>query len=210
VPTLPKIGIEKCLIEFVGKQNLSMESAVSKPLRSLILTSISVGQENPGVTPESLFPEMSRRALTAHFIDEGRKLYDFHLARYRSVHFIALAIDAGKLGHNNYLDILITNSYLDAPPLIFKAISNFKGDINGYRDEIKNAITEVETDGFAVAGIVSDNLRVQIKAITEVQEENANSFLHIPCGCHCLALGIKDFCSQNPRIEQAVHSIELF
>jgi hypothetical protein len=112
---LSKVEIQKSLISITGKTNLSLEAASSQTLRNMILTAIRVGQENPTVEPGSLFPMTSRRVLTAQFIDADRRLYDYHLGHYRAHHFIALAIDAGKLGRCYYLDILITNAFLDAP-----------------------------------------------------------------------------------------------
>jgi hypothetical protein len=119
-------------------------------------------------------------------------------------------VDAGKIGHVNYLDIHITNAFIMSPPHIFKAISHFAGNLMSYKQEISAAISELQLDGFAVSGIVSDNLRVQVSAIEDVKAENGDTFVHVPCGCHCLALAIKDLCPQNSIIARAVAHIEEF
>jgi hypothetical protein len=205
----PNILIQP-LIHCAGNLNMAIESAISESMRKLVLPSIRMGQENPNVPPASLFPVTSRRVFTEQFIAEGRALYDQHLQRYRANQYIALAIDAGKLGHANYLDILITNAYIDAPPLIHKAVSHFAGTTEAYVHEICGSISELERDGFAITGIVSDNLRVQVSAIEAVQEEKNHTFIHVPCGCHCLALAILDLCTQNDALAQAVAHIEAF
>lgn len=209
-PKLPKAAIQKSIFQFAGKANLSMDLTASSSMRSVVLTSIRVGQENPTIKPDTLYPITSRRVMTLRFIDAGRQLYNVHLQQYKEQRYIALAIDAGKLGRTNYLDILITNAFLDAPPLIQKAIRHFAGDFPSYHNEISTTITELEADGFVVGGIVSDNLRVQVKAISQVQVEKKNKFLHIPCGCHCLSLAIKDLCDDNRAISRAVSVLHDF
>ena len=77
-------------------------------------------------------------------IQEGMRLFDEMLEHYISYNFAALSIDAGKLGKHNYLDIVICNSLVDLPPLIFKAYQNFKGDTDSYVQKIQNAILEIE------------------------------------------------------------------
>jgi hypothetical protein len=49
-----------------------------------------------------------------------------------------------------------------------------------------------------------------VAAIGDVQTAKGKSFIQIPCGCHCLALGIKDFCERNLTTAHAVKSIEEF
>jgi hypothetical protein len=209
-PKLPKIQIQQSLLEFGGRFNLSMESVASPAMRNLILTTIREGLEHPNIDAASLYPMTSRRILTTRFIDAVRRLYDHYLREYRAQRYIALSVDGGKLGSSNYLDILITNAYIDAPPLIHKAIRHFRGDFPSYHNEILGAINELEADGFVVSGIVSDNLRVQISAISTVQSDKMNKVIHIPCGCHCLSLAISDFIKQNHVLSQADSCLEAF
>ena len=98
--------------------------------------------------------------------------FDLYIAEYRKYGIIALAVDAGKLGSVNYLDILICNAYSKLKPVIFRAFQNFKGDQFNYQGKIKKAITDVNNYGLEIAIIVSDGLRVQHSAIELVIAKN--------------------------------------
>jgi hypothetical protein len=115
IPILPKNSLRSALLNVAGKENLSLYTAAGKPLHDLILKSIIIGQQNPDVDPETLFPPYSRKTLTAEFIQMGQKLYLKFLKQYLFHKNIALSIDAGKLGSSSYFDILITNAFLNLP-----------------------------------------------------------------------------------------------
>jgi hypothetical protein len=124
---LPNSTIEKVLIQLTRKSNLSIDSSVSKPMHNLILNSIREGQKHINVNIFSLYQAISRCILIEHMIIEGRTLYYHNLARYHTYQNIVLMIDVGKLGHINYLYILIANILFSGPPLIYKAIRHFSG-----------------------------------------------------------------------------------
>ena len=71
------------------------------------------------------------------------------------------------------------------------------------------SIDELKKEGFIIAGIVSDNLRVQVSSIHEVIEEKG-FFFHIACGNHCIHNAIKDACLENEMLGAMVKELENF
>lgn len=199
--------LQKAHLFFAGKVNLSLENSVSDSLYWLIYEAIKIGQSHPNQNPSSLYPKVSRATFTKRFINQGFQLYDELLENYKQIKYVALAVDAGKEGSKSYFDILITNSLHNLKPLIYKAIEYFPGDFDSYHNEIVNAITELESRGYIVTGIVSDGLRVQSKAILAAQKTIGNTFIKVPCSCHCLNLAINDFMDS---LENANKCIETF
>ena len=84
----------------------------------------------------------------------------------------------------NYFDILLTNALISQTPLIYKAYQYFKGNMESYKNRIVEAIQSLKEENVETAGIVSDNLCVQVSSIKLVQNEYP--IFHIPCGAHML------------------------
>lgn len=59
-----------------GKHGISLETAVGKLMRNLILTAIRIGQQNPAVDAEILIPAISRKTFTRNLIKQGKALYE--------------------------------------------------------------------------------------------------------------------------------------
>lgn len=161
----------------------------------------------PNSDPATLYPQISRTSFTKYFISYANEIYEAVLSKYREIGNIALAIDAGKEGSKYYFDILITNALLDMNPLIYKAIEYFDGTYESYYDKILSTISDLQEKGFNVCGIVSDNLRVQVKAIRQAIEDTGNTLIHVPCSCHCLNLAIIDYLNS---LKDPIECIETF
>ena len=66
---------------------------------------------------------------------------------------------------------------------------------------------ELKSQGFKVAGIVSDSMRVQVSSIHEIIEESEFRF-HVSCGNHCIHNAIKDAFETNETMAQMLRCIE--
>ena len=202
-------SIIDALIQVTGKHNLSLETAVSHSMRKLILSAVILGQNNPRSNPSDLIPSLNRKSFTRDLIQKGMSLFDEFIAQYRQFHFVAMSIDAGKLGNKNYFDVLICNALTSLKPILLHAFTDFKGDKLNYTEKIMSCITEIEELGLTVSGIVSDNLRVQESAITSIIDEKKTLF-RVQCGAHCLHNALKDFFKSNSANSLILNKIERF
>ena len=196
------------LTAFAGKYNLSLEAAVSNALLKIMEQSFIIGQQNPDATPEEIFPALSRRKFTRHFIQAGKSAFDEIIGKYQEFKYAAISIDAGKVGFKNYLDIVLCNALSNLKPIIYKAYQNFRGDTSQYVSKIKTVISEIEANNIEVIGIVADNLRVQTSAIDKVIESRPKLF-HFSCGPHSVHNALKDFFS-NDDLAKHIKIIEAF
>ena len=186
-----------------------MEAVISKYLRSVLVTAFQLGQQHPNSNPEEFIPSLNRRSFTKSLIREGRAIYQDVLNQYKRYRYIALAVDAGKLGSMNYFDILLCNALTNINPILFKAYQYFLGTLNDYEQKLEDAINAVQEEGLIVTGIVSDCLRVQTAAIYNIISVYPG-IIFVPCGAHAVHNGIKDAISANPDLRMMVTTLESF
>ena len=153
--------IEKKLILYVAKTNQSMSAASSEELHDLILTSIRFGQSHPNEQAEFLYIHNGRKGLTRKVIQTAGIIKNAHIEKLKAYGYIAIAIDAEKMGSKHILDVIISNVFSKEAPLNFKTFYNFTGTAEAYKDAIKETVNELNEIGFTVSGIVADNLKVQ-------------------------------------------------
>ena len=201
--------IETKLAILTGRHGISLEAAVGKLMRNLLLTAIKIGQQNPSIEGELLLPVLNRKSFTKSLIKKGKELYDEYKEQYLKYKFISLNVDGGKLGSTNYFDVIITNALLQLKPIIFKAYSHFRGNKFNYKEKLNEAIEQLQEEGFVVAGIVSDDLRVQVNSILEISLESHFLF-HVSCGNHCVHNAIKDAFDNNGELGKMLKNIEQF
>ena len=121
----------------------------------------------------------------------------------------SLAIDAGKEGSKNYLDILLTNALVPEKPLLYEAIELYDGSFDSYYNAISETILNLSTQNIKVSGIVCDNLRVQSSAIEKVISDYGKTFIKVPCSCHTIQLSINDL-FKEPKMSDSLSCIETF
>ena len=197
------------LAKYAGKYNLSLNAAVANSLKRLLLLSFQLGQQNPNSPPEDFIPSLNRKSFTKSLIAEGLRQFDSIMSEYNKFKIVAIAVDAGKLGSSNYLDIIICNAFADLHPVLFKAFQNFHGTQIDYVTKINTTITEIEDYGLSVTGIVCDGLRVQTNAINSIIEKRPCLF-HIPCGAHSLHNAVKDMTKDHSTFQMHVDYLETF
>jgi hypothetical protein len=162
------VDVESQRISFIGVQNAGFQVGSSTELFGMIYASIKLGQvaEREGVvaTPEMLFPWRSRHTTARRFNFVSAAAEPNRLRPYQDVGFACMGIDAGCIHSLVFLDIVMLHPFVPAPPVLFKSIRDFQGTRQGYRGQIRVAISEFRR-------IVGDNLPVQIIALTAGTDE---------------------------------------
>ena len=100
---------------------------------------------NPEGKTSSLFSQMSRNNFSTQFMELGNKIYNENLQNYMNYEYNSLAIDAGKEGNKNYLDILLTIALVQEKPLLHEAIELFDGSFDSYYNAISDTILKLST-----------------------------------------------------------------
>ena len=202
-------SLTKKLAVFSGKYNISLEASVSNSMKKLLVAAFTLGQQHPTANPQDIIPSLNRKTFTKQLISEGVELFDEIIEKYKQYRFAALAIDAGKLGTKNYLDILLCNALIEIRPILYQSYVNFRGNQESYVAKLKDTITKVKEHGLIVSGTVCDALRVQNSAINEILEEN-NDFFHFYCGAHSLHNALKDAFRDDGELDHFVSVVETF
>ena len=205
----PSDAIKEKLYALTGRYGIAIEIAVGKLMRNLIFTAIKIGQENPTADIETLTPLLNRKSFTKDLIRRGKLLYEEVKNQYLEYKFVCLNVDAGKLGSTNYFDVIIANSLIPIKPIIYKAFSHFRGDSFDYKSKLNHVIEELEAEGFTVAGIVSDGLRVQVNAILDIIQ-NSHFLFHVSCGDHAIHNALKDAFRQSEELNKMLSDLENF
>ena len=205
----PHEHILKTLASFTGKYNLSLSAVVSNAMTKLIKEAFRIGQQHPNQEPEDVLPSLNRKKITKVLLARGEELYGDCLNQYKKLKYVALSIDAGKLGNHNYLDAIISNALLNVQPLLYKAYLNFDGTTKNYREKVFSMIQEIEENGLIVTGIVCDNLRVQTSGIMQAFLAFPDKF-HFECNAHALHNGIKVSFSNDAVLQHFLDSLEIF
>ena len=169
---------------------------------------LKFGQSHPNEQAEFLYVHNGRKGLTRKVIQTAEIIKNAHIENLKAYEYIAIAIDAEKMGSKHILDVIISNVFSKEAPLNFKTFYNFTGTAEAYKDAIKETVNELNEIGFTVSGIVADNLKVQWDALNSAMNEFPN-IRAIACGCHTLNLGIMDF-TENPQFDEFISAIKKF
>lgn len=215
--TNPFKNLSQSVNKFTATANLSFKQVTSKDFREVILSAISLGQENHSADPEMLFPKVSRKSFTAKWNEECEKLFARQLKEYSKQAGSALAIDAGKHKSRPYLLVIITNILISTPPLLLKSIKYFGGKSIDYKTVMTEVITDLMKDGIKISGIITDNLRSQTSAVNHrmpnsfqnspYRPKYIKSVIWISCACHSLALAINDMIKKNEEFSTAYDNL---
>ena len=206
----PKTVLSDQLARFTGKFNLPLESVVSNSMKKVLLTTIKLAREFPAIPAEQLLPSLNRKSFTKTLIQSGLSIYKDIIEQYKKLKYISISVDAGKLGPHNYFDVLLCNALIELKPIIFRAFSHFHGNSFDYIEKLSQVIENLKSIGFTIAGIVSDNLRVQCSSISIVIAQNDPQFFHIRCSAHSLHLGIDDAFRSDPALKSLLNSLSNF
>jgi hypothetical protein len=177
----------------------------------LIRTAIQVGQCNPDVTPESLFPRLRRQAIATAFHEISDRMSETLVAGFRQVRFVAIALDAGSIKRRSFLTILLANALIEKKPFVLRIIRNFPGKFDDYSDAFESALGLIRDFGLILSGIVSDNLKVQTSVVSHLskrsplrQQHDLKGIRFFPCACHTFNLAFCDAQKSDGEVGSAL------
>ena len=112
----------------------------------------------------------------------------------------AFQIDAGTVNKKKFLVFIISAKQRCPFSFLFDIDMNFDPTLNGYRKSVYDRIKKAKEKGINIIGIVSDNLPVQIKAISHeskcsIQKKytDVSCIIHLRCCNHLLNLAYRDW-----------------
>ena len=120
-------NIEEKLFNLVGNSNLSIKTATSTEMFSLIESAFELGKLKNNSNFEDLFTKTCRTTFTKRFIEYSNNIKNNRIFTFRGCS--ALCIDSGTIGSTSILNIVLINANKkEDKPILFKSIWNFKGN----------------------------------------------------------------------------------
>ena len=203
----PINDIEEKLFLLVGKSNLSIKTAASNELYSLLASTFKLGQLKKDQGFQNVFSKICRTTFTNHFIEYSKNIKTNRILKFRGIS--ALCVDSGKIGGTSILNIVLINvNKTEEKPILFKSIWNFVGCFESYKKEIFEAIIELKKYNIEISGLVTDNLPVQVKVldhrnvsslINNCEDKIISNLIRVPCQCHTINLALNDWLSDEKR-----------
>ena len=80
------------LAEITGKHALSLETAIGKCMKNLLISAIRIGQQYPTANIEDLLPSMNRRSFTKQLIKIGMEKYEEFKKVYLKYKFVSVNV----------------------------------------------------------------------------------------------------------------------
>jgi hypothetical protein len=192
------------LYRFIGISNVSLNAVVSQEFRHFAQSLVDTGKNNPNAMVEHLLPIRNVRQFRNAFVQYESAIQDKYIQQFRGA--AALAIDAAKICNRNVLNIMLINTRLDIPPILYKSIRDFDSRSIGYRKEIRQAVVELQQHRIIICGITTDNLKAQVMAfgkslngdeVIERGKDPMQCLRRVPCQCHTMSLVINDLISRS-------------
>ena len=116
--------------------------------------------------------------------------------------FASFLIDAGKINQHSMLVFVLYRQHIT--PIIYDFIYDFDSSYENYREAAHDIILKAKKDNITITGIVTDNLPVQLMALSQENEasfqniyEDAEATIHLRCCNHLLNLSFKDWMKQD-------------
>jgi hypothetical protein len=214
IPESTSFDILKHFMWLIGRRNISFRTAESTEMRELIRTAIQVGQCNPDVTAESLFPDINDGGIANAFHHVSDELSGELLEHFKLVKFVAIALDAGSIKRRSFLTILMANALLKRKPFVLRIIRNFPGTFESYAQAIDSAVEFIEGLQLVLVGIAADNLKVQTSVVSHLSKRSTlrkNSRLKgvrfFPCACHTFNLSFCDAQKSGGEVGNALKAM---
>lgn len=216
--------------KFICKTNISLKSAVSKELytllekifndsQHLIMKQLPDSIKTKIILPQfkDYFPIHSRQKLSKDIIEFANNVRDVTLSNLHTYKYVSFSLDGGSLNTVPVLDIILQNPYFRGKPLLIEARNRFTGTRECYIDIIKNVIeNKVAPRDLKIASFNGDNLAAQKSAFNDADDsilkkndlsKVCGGALYFPCVCHVTALGFKD-CIRGTPLDEITSKIQ--
>lgn len=199
-------SFEEQMFIYLGSSEISINSFLTNETYSFLKFIYNFGQNNPSKSFEEICPILSRKTLTKKLINYSNLLKNDIISKFSG--YSSLCIDAGKVGHENVLNIVLVKANVpELKPFLFETIYGFRGDYESYKSQIVKTIKTLEQNKIFISSIVSDNLPVQIKAVddehfwsfqNQTEDYSLKKNFRVSCLCHTLNLALKDVFLKEP------------
>ena len=109
-------------------------------------------------------------------------------------------IDAGTINSNRQLVFVLTCLQRRCSPILFHVAKDFDGSFDSYKNTVREIVQKAENSQISIIAFVTDNLPVQIKALSHespcsIQNvfDDMTSIIHLRCTNHLIALAFWDW-----------------
>jgi hypothetical protein len=154
---------ELCVLMATG--NISASVAAGAEMEQYAHDLIAFGQANPAVPVETLYPHVSRQALSERLLGIAARVEGTIFEVFAQLGFAGLIIGAVTIGGEQMLVISIANLLLGSPPALLTIIRHFRGTAFGYANGLGEGVGEAFGLGIFTVGVTLDNLPVQVLVV---------------------------------------------
>ena len=189
--------------------NMPLSKIKSNPHINFITEIAKMGFElgrNTSISQDEFNQHFSDITISSSLLNQVGKDYFLYSLEPFKGSYASFQIDAGQINRNSILVFILWAHQRRKRPMIFELFQNFIGNLNNYRECVKTAIEKAKEYNITIVGLVSDNLPVQIKAISHnskksiqnvYKESYLQSVVHFRCCNHLLALAFHDWLKIN-------------
>lgn len=131
--------------------------------------------------------------------------------------YCSFEIDAGKINQRSLLVFVLHSNQNGSLPILFDFIDNFDSSFFNYRYYVREMILKAFQNDIIICGIVTDNLPVQILAVSHESDKSfqnvfsdVKKIIHLRCCNHLLNLAFRDWTKLKNDLtiyEEKIHNI---
>lgn len=129
----------------------------------------------------------------------GKDYYNSSTSYFRGCE-ATFQIDAGTINSNRQLVFVLSCLQRGYRNMLYHVEKDFDGSLNSYRNTVRKVILKAKDSNISIVALVTDNLPVQIKALSHqslysIQNifSDMTSIIHLRCTNHLLALAFWDW-----------------
>lgn len=194
----------------------------SKKYSSIFGEFVKLGYEiatNTNINKNELLKIINNMKISRSLLDKvGHDYFNASISYFIGSN-AAFQIDAGRVNKKKMLVFMLSAKQRTSSQYLFDIDMDFEPTLKGYKKSVMERINKAKSNNINIVGIVSDNLPVQIKAVSHesflsIQHDNleAQGIVHFRCCNHLLNLAYKDWLKNNNELteyETRIHKISL-
>lgn len=191
----------------VACESVPLNRVTGNFIYDLIINSIQLGQKNPQIPPNQLFPNFSKTTIRSQIINLASSMKTNIENHYKSFSHVAMVVDAGTVNSFHFLDACIIVPAISKQQQPANFINPYNYDtylinddtVDNIQNTIVEAIHELHLKGIKITSITSDNYPNQVIAFAPWSKKSflrsehfddpiIKRIFHCPCASHTLNL----------------------
>lgn len=195
--------LDQVILETGIFEHLPLETIKSKHHIQFISNLIKLGFElgrNTEITTNEFLKIVNGIHIPKKLLEDvGDDYYEALVSCFKGS-YASLLIDAGEVNSVHFLTFVLSSKQRKVPSMLFHLTKNFGCTHNDYVETVKKVIEKARESQINIVGLVTDNLPVQISALSHESSKSLQnkysdmkSIVHLRCTNHLLALAFWDW-----------------